>query len=185
MHYGCPNDILWHHENHDFLTCFDTMLCTSSWAHSPHTHTPHPTAHPHMVRSTLLQVTMGRQIGSRGGPPLGIPGPPLDPDISGSRSPNKTSRTWILIFFDALSNGQHPTSQKKRGPLRYPTVLAKFGGRKLGFVKKCNVNIPNGFQTTSNGSRMCFWHLMSVLINFHGTSKIMIFDIKIMKNRRS
>ena len=63
-----------------------------------------------VMRSTLLQVTMGRQIGSRGGPPVDAPGPPLDLDISGSRSPNETSRVLIRIIFDALSNGPYAIS---------------------------------------------------------------------------
>ena len=42
-----------------------------------------------IVRSTLLQVTRGRQIGSRGGPPVCAPGPHLNHDVSGPRSWNK------------------------------------------------------------------------------------------------
>ena len=58
-----------------------------------------------MVRSTLLQVSIGRQAAPRGVPPVDAPGPPLDLNISGSRSPNETSRVWALIVFDALSDG--------------------------------------------------------------------------------
>ena len=50
---------------------------------------PHQEGVPQVVRSTLLQVTRWRQIGSGGGPPVCIPDPPLSHDISGSNSRNK------------------------------------------------------------------------------------------------
>ena len=65
----------------------------------------------HMVRSTLLQVSIGRQTAPRGGPPVDGPGPPLDTNISGSRSPNETSRVLVIIIFDALSHGVNAISQ--------------------------------------------------------------------------
>ena len=53
-----------------------------------------------VVRSILLPVTGGRQIGE-------ISGPPLTCDISGSSSSNEQFSIWFLIIFDVLSYGIH------------------------------------------------------------------------------
>ena len=78
-----------------------------------------------MVRSTLLQVSIGRQTAPRGGPPVDAPGPLLDHDISGSRSSNETTRVWIRIFFDDLSDGINAISPSYREVLRPRAVLAQ------------------------------------------------------------
>ena len=78
-----------------------------------------------MVRSTLLQVSIGRQTASRGGTPVDAPGPPLDLNISGSRQPNETSRVSTHMIFDDLSDGIHAISLSSRELLQHRAVLAQ------------------------------------------------------------
>ena len=70
-----------------------------------------------MVRSILLQVTRGRQIGLGGVPPVDVPGTPLSYDIFGSSSSNDSFSTWIIIIFNEESDGVLDFPMRKREPL--------------------------------------------------------------------
>ena len=80
-----------------------------------------------MVRSILLQVTSGRQIGLRGGPPLGCPETPLTSDISGSNSSNEEFLTSTPIVFDVLSCGIYGVSPTCREPSVQRHIFVKSG----------------------------------------------------------
>ena len=69
------------------------------------------------MRSTLLQVTRGRQIGLRGGPPVCRPGTFLTPDISGSSSSIGSFSIWIIIIFNEEHDGVFDFPVRKRQPL--------------------------------------------------------------------
>lgn len=90
-----------------------------------------------MVRSTLLQVTSGRQIGLRGGPPLGCPETPLTSDISGSDSSNEEFSTSTPMVFDDISYGINVVSPtcREASVQRHIFVKNCQNGEKLMFVK--------------------------------------------------
>ena len=58
-----------------------------------------------MVRSNLLPVGRGRQIGLGGFPPVGVPGTPLSHDISGSSSSNDSFSTLLPMIFSVDYDG--------------------------------------------------------------------------------
>ena len=90
-----------------------------------------------MVRSTLLQVTRGRQIGLRGGPPVDGPRTPLTSDISGSCKVNGENSTSVIIIFnkecfDMLNVSVRQARHQKHGPTFVEIVkMVKIDVRKI------------------------------------------------------
>ena len=74
---------------------------------------------PQVVRSTLLPVGMGRQIGLGGGPPVGCPGTPLSHDISGSSSSNETNSIATNVNLCVDYDGINPIPVRQREPQKH------------------------------------------------------------------
>ena len=68
----------------------------------------------YVVRSTLLQVTRGRQNAPGGLPPVCAPGTPLTNDISGSSSSNERFLTCINTFFSVEYDGMNVIPVRQR-----------------------------------------------------------------------
>ena len=98
-----------------------------------------------MVRSTLLQVSRGRQIASGGGPPVCVPETPLNPEISHRSSPYEEISICVLIIFDELSYGVPKVSVRQRDPLKHPHIFDKImkNDEKLMFPESIQDHVGN------------------------------------------